>query len=310
VKLLLSRFTNDPTHEYVSIINDHKQLPVEHSHDYFEFFMVNHGNAIHRANGASQSLSRGTAVLVRPDDVHCYHHLSSDFEIINMLVPQRTMHAALDYLGDGFQPERLLDSSVPVVSRLSPNDFESIMLELERLVLAKHAFRGRSDSVFRFTLLNVLFTCFPPHTINTSLDLPLWLRGLCLEMMKKRNFTEGLPALQRIANKSKEHLARTFRRYMDKSPTEFINDLRLEYCARRIISTNAKIVDLCGDAGFESVSHFYHLFHSKYGLPPNEFRHRAVGLELNDTLVGDPVLETGIPTGIPLMKEQSEATGQ
>lgn len=307
MKLLLSRFINDPTHEYVSVINDHKQLPVEHSHDYFEFFMVNHGNAIHRANGGSQSLTKGTAVLMRPDDVHSYQHMSADFEIINMLVPTRTMHAALDYLGEGFQPERLLDSTVPLVSHLASGDFETLIVELEQLVLAKHALRGKSDSVFRFTLLKVLYTCFPPHTVNTMPDIPLWLRGLCLEMMKKPNFTEGLPALYRLANKSKEHLARTFRRHMSKSPTEFINDLRLEYCARRIMATRGKIVDVCGEAGFESVSHFYHLFRRKYGLPPNEFRRRAVGFTTDDSLVGDPILETGIPKGIPFMKENSPA---
>ncbi len=302
MKLLLSRFVNDPTHEYVSIINDHRQLPVEHSHDYFEFFMVNHGNAIHQTNGASQSLCKGTAVLMRPDDVHCYRHLSDDFEIINMLVPARTMQAAFDYLGEDFFPERLLSSPAPVISRLSTSDFEMLVVQLEQLVLARHALHGKSDSVFRFTLLNVLFTCFPPLTIDTMPDMPLWLRGLCLEMMKKRHFTEGLPALQRLANKSKEHLARSFRRHLDKSPTEFVNDLRLEYCSRRIISTNAKIVDICGESGFENVSHFYHLFHKKYGLPPNEFRHRVGDHRLSDTLVGDPVLESGFPKGISFLK--------
>lgn len=307
MKLFLSRFINDPTHEYVSIINDHKQLPVEHSHDYYEFFVVNHGSAIHRANGASQSLSRGTAVLMRPDDVHCYQHMSADFEIINMLVPERTMRAAFDYLGDGFEPERLVDSELPMVSCLSAGDFEVLMVQLEQLVLAKHALRGRSDAVFRFALLNVLFTCFPPLTLNTLPDMPLWLRGLCLEMMKKRNFTEGLPALQRIASKSKEHLARSFRRYLNKSPTEFVNDLRLEYCARRIISTKTKIVDICGDIGFESVSHFYHLFHKRYGLAPNEFRRKATDRDLNDALVGDPILESGIPEGISFLGQDESS---
>jgi len=121
-------------------------------------------------------------------------------------------------------------------------------------------------------------------------------------MMKKRNFTEGLPALYRLANKSKEHLSRTFRRHLEKSPTEYINDLRLEYSARTIMSTNAKIVDICGDAGFESLSHYYHLFRKKYAISPIELRRKAADLELHEFWVGDHVLETGIPTGIPFMK--------
>ena len=63
-----------------------------------------------------------------------------------------------------------------------------------------------------------------------------------------------------------------------------------------------KIVDIGCDAGFDSLSHFYHLFQKKYGLSPNELRRRAAELNLDETLSGVPVLETGIPTGIPFMK--------
>ena len=106
----------------------------------------------------------------------------------------------------------------------------------------------------------------------------------------------------RLANKSKEHLARTFRKHLNQSPTEFVNDLRLEYAARTIMSSDAKIVDICGEAGFESVSHFYHLFQKKFTMSPNEFRRAASDLDFREGLLGDPVLETGIPTGIPFMK--------
>ena len=97
-------------------------------------------------------------------------------------------------------------------------------------------------------------------------------------------------------------MARTFRRHLEKTPTEYINDLRLEYSARMIMSTNEKIVDICGDAGFDSVSHYYHLFRKKFAVSPIELRRKAADLELHEFFVSDPVLETGIPLGIPFMK--------
>lgn len=305
MRLQLSRFLEDPTHEYASIINDHNQLRVEHSHDYFELFMVNHGSAIHHANGASQSISTGTVVFMRPDDVHSYNQMSADFEIINVLVPARTMHALLEYLGSDFRPERLLNAKIPVAYRLPAAEFDRLVVELEQLVLSKHALGGRSEAVFRFTLIHVIFTCFPASSEVTMPDIPTWLRGLCLEMMKNRNFAEGLPALYRLANKSKEHLSRTFRKHLKKSPTEFVNDLRLEFAARVIMSSDSKIVDICGEAGFESLSHFYHQFQKKYAMSPNEFRRAASDLDFHKGLVGDPVLETGIPTGIPFMRKNA-----
>jgi AraC family transcriptional regulator, dual regulator of chb operon len=302
LRLLLSRFANDPTHEYASIINDQQQLRVAHSHDYYELFMVNRGSAVHRVNGATQSIGKGTVVFIRPDDLHGYEHMSRDFEIINMLVPAPTMGDVFRYLGESFDSSRLTEPRLSVMCQLSPNDYAMIVVQLEQLVLSKHRLGPRSEALFRFTLMSVIFRCFPPDPENDKTDMPVWLRGLCLEMMKRQNFTEGMPALHRLANKSPEHLARTFRRYLRTSPTDFINNLRLEYAARTIGSTRTKIVDICGSAGFESLSHFYHLFRTKYGVAPTTFRKMAVDSIFPYSLAGDPVLESGIPHGIPFMK--------
>ncbi|MCK7486168.1 MAG: hypothetical protein MZU97_11940 [Bacillus subtilis] len=48
----------------------------------------------------------------------------------------------------------------------------------------------------------------------------------------------------RLAGKSEEHISRSCRKYLRKSPTELINDFRLEHAARSIASTNDKIVDI------------------------------------------------------------------
>jgi AraC family cel operon transcriptional repressor len=302
LKLLFSRFADDPTHEYASIISDHQQLRIEHSHDFYELFMVNRGSAIHRINGATQPISKGTLVFIRPDDVHAYEHMSRDFQIINMLIPAAVIGEVFDYLGPGFDPSRLTEPRISVACQLSLNDYAMIVVQLEQLVLSKHRLGGGSEALFRYTLLSVIFHCFPPHPESEKTEMPVWLRGLCLEMMKKQNFTEGMPALRKLANKSPEHLARSLKKYLHKSPTEFINDLRLEYAARTIMSTRTKIVDICEAAGFESLSHFYHLFTDRFGMAPQEFRRKAPASAFHDSLVGDPVLESGIPAGIPFMK--------
>ena len=70
-----------------------------------------------------------------------------------------------------------------------------------------------------------------------------------------------------------------------------------------IITTMDKIVDICSEAGFESLSHFYHLFHRKYSMPPNEVRKKSEELDKYKSLVGDPIIETGIPTGVSFLKQ-------
>ena len=298
MKLLLNRFLNDPSHEYASVINAHRQLRLEHSHDYYELFLVNHGSATHRVNGVSQRLSRRTLVFVRPDDHHGYTGMSPDFEIINMLVPVPTLHALFEYLGSGFDSQRLLSAKLPPVAQLSPDDFRTLVEKLEQLVLSKKLMRERSDSSFRITLLHIFVTCFPLTPSSRPKEIPVWLRWLALEMMKKDNFIEGLPAMKRMSGKSQEHLSRECRKHLHRTPTEFVNELRVEHNARCLVSTDAKIIDLCIEAGFASLSYFYRLFRKRYGMSPREFRKRAGTVEVERMLSVSPVIATGIPKGI------------
>jgi AraC family cel operon transcriptional repressor len=305
MRLLLSRFINDPSRAYAGIISAQKQLAFRHSHDYFEFFVVYRGTGIHRINGASRMLEKGTVVLVRPDDLHYYVNLSPDFAIINVLIPSGTIQALFEYLGPGFESRRLLSTRYPPSSRVSPTVFKTLVTELEKLVLSKRLLKGRSDAYFRITLLNLLVTCFPMGPTGSHTDLPVWLRWLALEMMKVENLTEGLPAMRRLSGKSEEHLSRACRKFLHHSPTEFINELRLEHSARLIMDTNEKIIDICSDAGFESLSYYYRLFRKRFGMAPGELRRRAGSLNLEESLLGSTTLDMGIPPAVAL-----EATGR
>ena len=299
MKLLLSQFADDSARSYASIINDHKQLCVEHSHDYFEIFVVNGGNAVHRVNGGTQRICKGSVALIRPDDVHSYSDMSPDFNIINMLIPSQTLFSLFEFLGKSFCAERLLSPKVPLVRQLSPDNYNIMVIQLEQLVLSKHVLRERSDAIYRATLASVILACFPLTPEKDRPDLPNWLRGLCLDMMKSKNITEGLPALWRLADKSPEYLSRMFRKHLHMTPTEFVNELRLDHAARAILSSKAKIIDICADAGFDNLSHFYHLFASKYSMSPS--RYRAAATSTESPMSNLPVIDTGLPTGIPFL---------
>lgn len=300
MKLLLSRYTCNPAHEYASLISDHKQLGVEHCHDYFELFLVHHGSASHRVNGTTQPLIKGTVVFVRPEDTHSYTDMSSDFEIINMLLPCATINSLFEYLGEGFNSGRLIADPTPPMAQLSFNDYKSLVQELEQLVLSKKILKTKSDAIFRITLMRIIVKCFPIVPEDRVTQMPVWLRWLTLEMMKKENFSEGLPAMQRLSGKSKEYIARSCRKFLHKSPTEFINELRVEYSARAIMFSGEKIIDICAEVGFESLSHYYHLFKKIYGVAPSRFRDSANIHDLEEKLYDTAILESGIPPAMSL----------
>lgn len=78
--------------------------------------------------------------------------------------------------------------------------------------------------------------------------------------------------MYQISNCTPEHLCRSFRKYLNTSPTKFLNELRLEEATQKIIYTDIPIIDIAMDVGFGNLSYFYHLFKSKHNISPNKYR--------------------------------------
>ena len=72
-----------------------------------------------------------------------------------------------------------------------------------------------------------------------------------------------------------EHLSRVFRKYLNETPTDYINELRLNYAANLLSNSDENIPFISMEAGFENLSHFYHLFKKKFNTSPAEFRKKT-----------------------------------
>ncbi len=297
-RLVADKILSLPNHGYASIITDPKQLVKIHCHSYYELFLVTGGSGIHVVNLKKLLVACGDLYFMRPDDVHCYTNTTSDFKLVNILLPTEIFDHLSAYLGDSFR-EELLSPKLPPHTNLTSQELKAITQQLEQLVLAKKILHQKSDTLFRITIFNLLtqhLMVMPQAERNNT---PEWLRWLSLEMLKKDNFTEGLPALYRLSGKSIEHLSRACRKYLQKSPTELINSIRLEYACDLIQNSDMKIVEISADAGFDSLSHFYHLFKQRYSMSPNQLR-KACQEQDNLIINHDQFqYDAGIPSALP-----------
>jgi len=297
-KLYIMNFINNPNRSYVCIIDDPALLHMPHSHDYFELFMIYKGHASHIINGEIQPLSQYCISFIRPDDVHSYMDLSKDFKIINIIISQSMMKSLFSYLGDSFEPQRLLTSKISPTVQISSNEFSSLVSELEQLVLYKEILNDRSDSMYKITIMNIITRYFPLPIIKLRRDIPDWLRLLSLEMLKKENFVDGLSAMYRLSDKSVEHVSRSYRKYLNKSPTQFINEIRVKHSAKLIILTDDDITKICYEVGFNNLSNYYHLFKKIYGMSPNQYRKKANNMELDDDILPNEINNLNLPGGV------------
>lgn len=66
-----------------------------------------------------------------------------------------------------------------------------------------------------------------------------------------------------------------FRRYLQQTPIDFLNDYRLEVSAHLLKSTSAKVSEIALSCGFNHLSYFSRLFFRKYGCTPSQYRQKG-----------------------------------
>lgn len=241
-----------------------------HYHNYFEIFMILKGEACHTVNDREQLLCEGQLLFIRDFDTHDYKSVDGrGFEFINLAVSTETLSSLFDYLGEGFPAKRLLNASFPPAVRLSER-------ETEKLFYAFTELNSSADSALvklkvRTLILNIFTKYFFDYSEKES-NIPLWLEMTWEKMKNPGNFIAGTERMYEISGKSREHLCRSLKTYYNTTPSELVNDLRLEYSVNLLLTSNLSVADICYECGFGNLSWFYRCFFEKYGTTPVKYR--------------------------------------
>lgn len=86
-----------------------------------------------------------------------------------------------------------------------------------------------------------------------------------------------LGVLAEVSHLSISALERRFKKFLSKTPKQYITDVRLEHARRLLVETTLPIALIAEQSGFVDASYFSRRFKRKFALLPSEFRaeHRA-----------------------------------
>ena len=73
-------------------------------------------------------------------------------------------------------------------------------------------------------------------------------------------------------NISRSECFRSFKRFMNKKPVEYINEYRLMKAAKLIRETEKSIANIYSECGFENAGYFNKIFKETYGMTPLQYR--------------------------------------
>lgn len=268
----------DPeTEMHYAILSSFQNTKFPHSHDFFEFFLLVEGTQLLHINNYSLTLTPGSLVLIRPNDVHERKYLSSGYHI-NIAFSAKIANAMFEYLGNGYPSQKLLHSDLPPYLVLSKAESAQIHSRMDKLYSIRMKDTNLQRTELRILIIHI-FVYYFSRCFDSTLNSKNWFDSLLNEMSSPKNFTLGLPAMIKVSGKSHEHLCRIFKKNLDCTPTQYINELKLNYAANFLLHSDLAIIDICMNAGFDNISHFYHLFKNKFAMTPHKFRKSHINYE-------------------------------
>ncbi len=253
-----------------------RDITAVHTHNFYELFVVVKGEVLHTVNGRTQLLGEGTLMFMRPTDVHYYQPSEGkECHLINLAFREGTVEELFNYLGRGFPSEHLLHRPVPPKVMLSANEKDILAAKLEHLNTVPRDQKNRIRLTLRILLFEIFTKYFSAESGDGERQFPEWLDSLLYEVQKKENFVRGIGSIYELSQRTPEHISRVFRKYLKTTPTDYINQLRLHYAANLLSNSDESVTSISMEAGFETVSHFYHLFKKQLKMSPAAFRRKT-----------------------------------
>ncbi|MDY3929197.1 MAG: helix-turn-helix domain-containing protein [Clostridia bacterium] len=262
--------TNPETGFLCRYIKSDTERFTPHYHNYYEIFLMLKGEAKHIVNDTEHILSPGNLLFIRDFDSHEYIRNGNEtFDFINLAFRKKEFASMCAYLGNDFNSEQLFTHELPPLISLTETEKNRVFFSLSELINIDDVSVARIK--FKKLLTDLFTTFFFDYTPSKS-EIPLWLEVTYEKMKKPQNFIYGVEKMYEISGKSREHLSRSLKKYYNTTPTDLVSDLRLNYCANLLLSSNLSVTDICYECGFDNLSWFYKIFLKKYKISPGQYR--------------------------------------
>jgi len=239
-----------------------------HTHDFYEFTIVEDGILRQLINGKKIELEQYSVCLIQPNDLHAVYcsPKSKNVRVFNIAITSELFNKTRSFLG----MEQL--QNISFLSHISMDKWSSIYAQLKRIDKDYHTGKSKFLEIYIKELIVDLLVILFKKPVQKDQNIPAWLKNAYHEMKEPKKFLKGLPHFIYLADRSQEHLNRSMKKYYGITPTVYINQLRLQFAAFQLSSSEKPITAIIYDSGFENISHFSRLFKKYYDLTPRQYR--------------------------------------
>lgn len=243
----------------------------EHSHDFNEIVIVEHGTGTHVFNGQPYTISGGTICFIREHDRHLYEH-TDNLCLTNVLYRSPERFRFLSGLNQLLPQEQ--DGNYPSHWRVSKSTMQQVLKLTEQMEQAEdgpevHTIAGR-ELLFMQLLVSLRQSSLIEGASNNTgrlNQLVLWL---------EEHFAEEV-CWETLADKfslSLRTLHRQLKQHSGLTPQRYLNRLRLIKARHLLRHTEETVTDIAYLCGFGDSNHFSTLFRREFNWSPRDIRQR------------------------------------
>lgn len=235
----------------------------------FELYYLFEGELSHHFDDLDIVMKEGDLLSINEED---YHSLTGrGFDFYNLILPLEYWNRLLDsfHLREIFETKAIEGR---LYTHFSKDDRSGILNDLEQLFLYQKSEYG--DILLSRFLLSLAAELLGPPDSEDKRDqvLPLWLKTLMLEVDGRMGDQLTVKDMSDLSGKSPEHLSRSFRRFLDTTPSSWLNRQKMERAALMLEHSNTAVLDISLSLGFDNLGYFYRLFRKQFGVPPVVYR--------------------------------------
>lgn len=245
--------------------------PFFHSHSYYEIFYMLSGSVEHYFNGKRETLQAGDLYIMKPGDVHNFLEGNESYSHRDIMFSTTLWERICDFYHiDIFS--LLLPSQQKIhLSLDSMKSFEISFVHFNE-ILEKE--KSIENNPFVYIILGDIIKRFLINTSSSKRDIapPTWFATLINQLSLPENIIRDKREILSGFHYSQEHICRVFKKYMNETLTDYINNKRLDLAVTLLCNTNKTVHDVCHECGFESVPYFTKIFKQKFGVSPAVFK--------------------------------------
>ncbi|WP_368345651.1 helix-turn-helix domain-containing protein [Pelagovum sp. HNIBRBA483] len=237
-----------------------------HDHDFYELLWVQNGKVRHHTTSGRTDLTEGDLIFVRPGQAHGLQGRGEAAMVVSLtLHPAIIMPLAERYAG--------FKGHFFWADRSEPDHAHRDMRSLAALNhAALRLEQARPDALEVDALLLPLLAALREERPRADDPTPDWLLQACSATRRPDVFRQGAAGLVAQTGRAHAHVSRSLRRYLGQTPSEFVNDIRMAYAARRLAGTEDTLAEIASDCGIPNLSHFHKQFRASHGVTPHRYR--------------------------------------